>query len=379
MNLIKGLLLTLFILVTGCSSSKLINQPVELELFKPDVLVKKVWGNTTGSGVGDQFLQLTPFIQGDSIYTVGHGGTLTLFNRISGKRLWKKSLNESVFAGLGGDDKQLYFSNKQGELIALNSLDGVELWRTTLSSEIVSTPSSNGQVVVSQTVDGKVFGLNVQTGKIKWRYDSIAPVLSIRGNGRTYVDGEKTIAGFSNGEVVALDNADGRVLWTFSVGVPKGKTELERLVDVDGKIIVDDGRVFVVSYQGKLSVLDEASGSELWSLPASSYGSPARGLDHVYISSSDSEVLGFSVSSQANVWSQDKMKFRQFTAPVVLSDTVVVADFKGFIHFLSQIDGHLKARARLDSSGVNSPMLVEGNTLYVQGNSGVIAAYQLIQ
>jgi outer membrane protein assembly factor BamB len=377
-NVKSVLLLLACLLISACGSDKAIDVPVELKPFKPDLQVKELWSHSAGDSVDGQFLQLIPYLDGDNIYTIGAKGTLSEFNRLTGKGLWDKDLDESILAGLGGDATHLYYANEKGELVALDKKDGHFLWRVKLSNEVLAAPQSNGALVVAQTVDGKLFAVDTVTGKIKWRYDSISPVLSLRGTSRAYIDDDMTIAGFSNGDVVALSNTDGHEIWNFKVGEPKGKTELERLVDVDGKIQVQDDKVFVVSYQGRLVALDKATGREYWGFNASSYSAPARGLDQIYLSSSDSRVLAYNLATQSKVWEQDKMKYRQLTGPVVIGNSIAVADYKGYIHFLSQIDGHLRARVQLDSDGVVSPLIVDGNTLYVQANSGDVAAYQLI-
>jgi outer membrane protein assembly factor BamB len=369
-------LITCF-LIAACSSNKAIDVPVALKSFKPDLQVKELWSHSVGDCVDGQFLQLIPYLDGDNIYTIGAKGTLSEFNRFTGKELWEKDLDESIIAGLGGDQTHLYYANEKGELVALDKKNGHLVWKVKLTNESLAAPQSNGTLVVVQTVDGKLYAVDTATGKIKWRYNSISPILILRGSSIAYIDEDMTIAGFANGEVVALSNIDGHELWSFKVGEPKGKTELERLVDIDGKILVQGDKVYVVSYHGRLVALDKATGREYWGVPASSYTAPAKGLDQIYITSSDSSVLAYNMAAHSKVWAQNKMKYRQMTGPVVIENSLAVADYKGYIHFLSQIDGHLRARVQLDSDGIVSPLIVDGNILYVQANSGDVAAYQL--
>ncbi len=75
----KVFFFSLFIWVVGCSSNKVVNEPVELQLFKPDVLVKQLWVTSPREGVGDQFLQLTPFIFDDDLYAVSTQGTVSVY------------------------------------------------------------------------------------------------------------------------------------------------------------------------------------------------------------------------------------------------------------------------------------------------------------
>jgi outer membrane protein assembly factor BamB len=56
---------------------------------------------------------------------------------------------------------------------------------------------------------------------------------------------------------------------------------------------------------------------------------------------------------------------------------VAVGDFEGYLHLLSRYDGHIAARARVDSKGIRATPLALGDVLYVYGNGGTLAAYTL--
>lgn len=380
-NAYKKLLVVLFalasLLVVGCSSDELKEEPMELEDFDEEIEVVKVWDESVGSGSDGQYLKLEPIIIGDTIYAIDHSGLMLALNKSDGEELWETEFDEPVSGALGGDDSMLYFATYHGDVIAVDRTGGLEQWRTTLTSEVLSPPISNGRQVVVQSIDGKVVSLNAKTGELMWRYDSNAPVLSIRGTSSPVITDDLTLAGFGNGELVAFRNITGAPVWSAAVGLPKGRTELERLVDIDGQPVINDEVVYAVSYQGKLSAIHLPTGKEIWSKQQSSYTGVDLGFGNVYVSTAKGVVVAYNQATRTEVWRQENLKFRQLTAPKAFGSTTVVADFEGYIHFLSQIDGRFLGRVHLDSDGVRSPLLISGDMLFIYSNSGDLAAYKI--
>lgn len=375
--LLRLLIAASLLIAVGCSSDDVEDEPMELEDFDEEIEVIKVWDESIGDGSADQYLKLEPIIIGESIYAIDHFGILLALNKTDGEELWEVDYEEPVSGALGGDDSQLYFATYHGDIVAVDRVGGMEQWRVTLTSEVLSPPVSNGRQVVIQSIDGKVVSLNAQSGELMWRYDSNAPVLSIRGTASPVITDEFTITGFANGELVAFKNITGAPVWDAAVGIPKGRTELERLVDIDGQPVIKDDVVYAVSYQGKLSAIHLPTGKEIWSKQQSSYTGVDLGFGNVYVSTSDGVVVAYSQATRTEVWRQENLKFRQLTTPKAFGSTAVVADFEGYIHFLSQIDGRFMGRVHLDSDGVRSPMLMSGDMLFIYSNSGDLAAYKI--
>lgn len=375
--LLRLLIAATLLIIVGCSSDDVEDEPMELEDFDEEIEVIKVWDESIGDGSADQYLKLEPVIIGESIYAIDHFGLLVALNKTDGEELWEVEYDEPVSGALGGDDSQLYFTTYHGDIVAVDRIGGIEQWRVTLTSEVLSPPASNGRQVVVQSIDGKVVSLNAQTGELMWRYDSNAPVLSIRGTASPVISDEFTVTGFANGELVAFQNITGAPVWDAAVGIPKGRTELERLVDIDGQPVIKDDVVYSVSYQGTLSAIHLPTGREIWSKPQSSYTGVDLGFGNVYVSTSDDVVVAYNQATRTEVWRQENLKFRELTSPKAFGSTAVVADFEGYVHFLSQIDGRFIGRIHLDSDGVRSPMLISGDMLFIYSNSGDLAAYKI--
>ncbi len=383
------LILLISYFLAGCSSDEKKEEPAELEDFSEELSIKRLWRSSVGSGFDDNYLFLQPVFTADYIYAIDFNGELSLFNKTDGDDIWEYDLNELVSAGLGFDGKNLYYATLNGELVALGltpaavlandkSAEPVkELWRAPLSSEAVAPPQSNGRIVVVQTVDGRVAAFDVNTGASNWVYQSNEPVLSLRGTATPFINEEVTVTGFANGELVQLDNTTGTPFWQHSVALPQGRTELERLVDIDGKVGFLDRALYSAAYQGNMQAIDLYSGQELWSKSGSSYVQVEQDFALVYIAASNGDVIALDRITRSEAWVQPALKYRRLTPVISFGSVVAVGDFEGYLHFLSKSDGRFVGRVRVDSDGLRVPMHVDGSTLYVFGNGGTLAAYSI--
>jgi outer membrane protein assembly factor BamB len=69
--------------------------------------------------------------------------------------------------------------------------------------------------------------------------------------------------------------------------------------------------------------------------------------------------------------------YRGLTAPATIGNYVAVADFEGYVHLLSQIDGRIVGRTQIDDDGIRANLLVNSGMLYVFSNSGSLTALTL--
>jgi outer membrane protein assembly factor BamB len=149
------------------------------------------------------------------------------------------------------------------------------------------------------------------------------------------------------------------------------------MVDIDGDPIIMGSAVYVASYQGRVAVVDAQSGSLGWTRDMSSHAGIGVDFAQVYVTDQDSSVWALTRESGGTVWKQDQLANRSLTPPAPFENYIAVGDFEGYVHLLSRYDGHLAGRVKVDGKGVSSRPLVVGDTLYVYGNGGTLAAYRL--
>lgn len=361
--------------LAACSSTDEVNiEPADLVDFKQSVELDELWSKDIGSGQDDAFSRISPAIDGDVIYVAGSAGEVVALNRDSGKVIWEVDLDRSLSGGVGAYEDLVLVGTYKGQVLALNSSDGSLKWTAQASSEILAAPQSNGSVVVAQSLDGRLFGYDVETGEQIWRYDNKLPVLTLRGTATPVLWGATVYAGFASGKVIALNAADGVVKWEQRVTQAQGKTELERVIDIDGSPLLVGDILYVSSYQGKVIALNRANGRQIWAQDSSSHQNISASSDLIFVAGDDDTVRALRIGNGQQVWENDQMTRRELAATQTFGDYVAVTDFEGYLHVLDNESGRFVARDRIDSDGVRAAMISADGVLYVYGNSGELVA-----
>lgn len=381
-----GALLLSFLLVSGCSTLKGWfsidddedpRQPAELQKIEETVKAKRLWSTGVGNGQGDGLYRIQPVIGGERIYAASSDGEVRALERSNGRRVWSRDLKMPISGGVGLNGDSLFLGSSDGFVLRLSAETGETLWKARVTGEVLAPPESNGRVVVAQGYDGKLHGLDFGTGERLWTYDSNMPVLTIRGTSTPIFRDNLVLAGFANGRVLGFNAGTGAVEWEARVAIPQGRSEIERIVDIDGTMVLVGNELFAASYQGNIVAIEASSGRKLWERPVSSVSGVSQGFGNVYVADEDGTVFALHRNGQGQRWSQDALAWRGLGRPVTVSSYVAVPDFEGYVHILSQVDGSIVGRFRADSKGVNADMLNDGNVLYVFGNGGKLNAYEL--
>lgn len=349
--------------------------PAELQAVEAEFEPVKLWTRDVGDGVREEFLKLRPTFSHGRLCAAERGGEVSAYDLKDGNRLWTVNTELHISGGPGIADNLVLVGTSDGEVVAFASSDGAIKWRANLSSEVLAAPTGAQGVAVARTNDGKLFGLSLADGKRLWVYDRSVPVLTLRGTGSPVVAGELVIAGFDSGRLVALRLNDGLPAWERRIAIARGRTELERLVDIDADPIVRDDIVYAVGFQGRVVALDLRTGNTIWQRDMSSHSGMGIGPNNVYVTDERSHVWALDRQNSGSLWRQQALQARALTAPGVLRTVVVVADFEGYVHWLSIEDGHIMARTRV-GAGVTAQPVVVGGKLYVLDQDGEITAYQ---
>jgi len=381
----RHLLVLGFLLTTGCSTITGWfsddefdpREPVELEKITEQVKLKSRWSRGVGDGQGEGFLKINPILVGDSLYAASAEGRVMSVDPESGRVRWKQDLDLAVSGGVGHHGNSVFVGASEGLVMRLDAASGSEIWRAPVSGEVLSAPQGDGRYVVAQTYDGKLMGFDYETGEVRWTYTSDVPVLTLRGTGTPMILGDNAIAGFADGKVVAINLRSGNVAWEVRVAIPQGRSEIERIVDIDGSMAVQGNELYVASYQGRLAAIDTRSGRRLWQRNVSSVSGVGVGFGNVYVADDDGTVSAFLRNGQGVRWQNIDLGFRDLSRPTPVNSYVAVVDFEGYLHLLSQVDGEIVGRTKVDSSGARADMLTRGNRLFVFTNDGALKAYDV--
>ena len=381
--------------LAGCHSFKKENvqPPTPLaKSFQPTVQVTRLWRTSVGDGAGVSGVRLRPTVVDGVLYADSTDGKLAAFDAASGKTLWSKSSRthgwfgwgdkrraDALYAGgpaVAGD--LLVVGTLDGHVYAVNAKNGDPRWSAELSASVLASPVIAGDLVVVRTQDGRVYGLDAASGDRRWVYDQgNVPLLSLRGNGTLLVANGVVFMGSDDGELVALRQDNGARLWEQKLASGEGRTEIDRLNDADGSVLLAGSTLYTAAYHGNLVAVDGPSGRPLWAHPFSSFGALSANDHAIFAVNDESQVWAFDKSGGADMWKNDALKYRWLTGPAVQGNYVVVGDIEGYVHWLQAGDGALAARERLSKHAIRAQPLVVGDVVYVEDVQGRIGAYRL--
>lgn len=375
-----GCLLLAFFLVACASKSKKEEENVKkakLPDYEKQLALKRLWKRGTGEGDDRHYLRLQPVIAEDKIFAANADGEVHAFDESSGKRLWRVKTDYALTGGLGADSKRVLFGTKNGLVVALSTVDGSLLWQAQTTSEVLAPPVSNGSVVVVQTIDARVFAFNAESGVQLWSYDHISPVLSLRGTASPVIVATQVICAFDNGQLVSFSIADGSRTWESRVAQPKGRTDLERIVDVEGRPAVQGGIVYAASYQGSIGAFGRAQGNAIWKKSFSTVHRVVAAGGKVFAIDERSRITAFNSANGDIMWDSEALLNRNLNAPTLLDDYLATIDEDGHLHLLSQADGSYLYRTKPAGSEFHAPMLSHQNKLIILSDNGQLSSYEL--
>jgi outer membrane protein assembly factor BamB len=378
--MIRSLILwPLLLLLAGCSAftgKDNADPPAELVEFESELKIKKLWSRSL-EGVDDAFLKIAPAISDGKLYIAEPSGEVLAFDALNGEKLWSVDLDLPISGGPGINNGYIAVGTQEAELILMNAEDGSEVWRKTLTSEVLSVPAISRGRVVCRTIDGRVAAFDIDTAETLWAYDRTVPVLTLRGDSSPQISENQVLVGFANGKLVALQLDDGVAAWEASIATPKGRTELERVVDIDAELKLVEGTVYASAFHGEVAAVSETSGVVLWRRELSSHAGLDADWRQLYITDDQDHVWSLDTTNGAALWQQKELHARKLSAPAMIDGYLVVGDYEGYLHWMSQYDGRMLARSRAGSDRIRVQPLVYDGIVYVLGEGGKLSALQV--
>ena len=374
--------LAALVLLNGCSWIKSWgddddpDDPAELVEFEPTLTVGKVWSTDVGKGLDKAGRQLRPAYTSGSLYAADYKGVLMAIDADSGRKQWEIKTKLPFTGGPGISGNLLLMGTQDGEVFAFDASTGTQLWSATVTSEVLAAPAESDGIVVVRCIDGRVFGLDADTGQRIWIYDHSVPLLTLRGNAPLLLRAGVVFVGYDGGQVVALRQDDGTLMWEQTLVTSEGRTELERLSDVDGQLVFIASDLLVSSYKNRLASLAADSGRLLWFKDISSASGVTVDRINLTLSDKDGNVWLLDRRNGAESWKNNQLLRRGLTRPVIYGSFVVVGDGQGYLHWIKISDGQFAAREKVGGKGFSGPPLVVGNTLYVMTKKGKLTSFR---
>lgn len=353
------------------------NEPAELSRFTPAVKVSRLWSAKAGKGEGRVGARQGPAVADGRVYAAALEGGVRAFDLQTGKPVWHYKSKLRLSGGPGAGDGLVVIGGLDGEVIALDAETGAEKWQAKVPAEVVAAPTIGLGSVLVRSNDGHVTAFDAQSGERRWFWVYDVPPLSIRGNDSVVLGPGYVFVGNDDGSVTALAASDGRTLWNVPVAQQEGRSELDRMADVDGTPVLEGSVLYATSYKKQSMAIDAPSGRPMWSSQFGGVGRLGVGSDRLVVADPTGIVFALDKTSGGSLWQQKGLTNRNLTSAVVHGDYAVVGDYDGYLHWLKLEDGDFAARARIGGDALRGTPVVADGVLVAQDIDGELGAFRL--
>ncbi|MDD9818461.1 MAG: outer membrane protein assembly factor BamB [Gammaproteobacteria bacterium] len=360
----------------GAGKKPAAKEPAALAGIADAIRIAKRWSADIG-GTPEKLARrgLRIVLDGDRLYAADGTGNLLALDAESGKKIWKRDTETRIAGGPGAAGGIVVVGTDEGEVLAYDAGQGKRLWNARVSSEVLAPPAVGTDSVLVRTLDGKLFRIAARSGRKLWVYSTNPPPLTLHGASAPVLHDNIVLAGFDSGNLAAIELSSGKPLWEIEVSPPSGRSELERMVDVDAELEVVDHSVYASSYQGNIAMVNLLTGRISWTHAVSSYSGLAADDSNLYVTDDEGRLLALDRATGEPRWQQDLLRHRRLSSPPAVFDRYVVCgDEEGYLHWFRRSDGSPAGRVRLASSPVLASLATE-RLLYAYAASGEIAAF----
>ena len=354
---------------------KELNPPTKLEPYAESVKLNRVWKASSGKIIKNN-RQIQPILVDTTLYTASSEGAITAFDAETGNKLWHRKLKLNLSAGVGYGDGLLLAGTEEGEVVALYASNGNPAWVGDAKGGVTASPEGGQNVVVVPTTGDKLIGLSATDGAVVWVLSESTPRLLLRGRGRPLVVSDVVLAGFDNGKMMLIRLDNGQRLWEVRVGDAIGKTEIERMTDVDARPLLIDETVYTAAYQSRVIAINAPSAKMIWENEISTNKDMDADEKHLYIVGEGDIVYAIDRKSGQTIWEMDKLAYRKLTPPAVIGGHIIVGDGEGYIHVINSVTGEIEGRDKTGGEFLSQPV-TRGRTAWLQSLEGDVFALQL--
>lgn len=380
-----ALLLACAFALGGCSTvsgwfgskNKSVAEPAKLVDFAATANVQRLWSVKVGEGEGRLGSRQAPAIADGHVYAAALEGGVGAWDLQSGSALWRTESELRLSSGPGVGDGTVVVGSLEGDVVALDAATGAQKWTAKVGTEVLAAPAVGQGYVLVRSIDGRVTAFDLASGERRWFWEKETPTLTVRGNASPLLGPGLAFIASDDGSLAALSLATGRLLWDQPIGLGEGRTELDRMADVDGTPVLDEVVLFATSYKKQTMAIDGPSGRPIWAHDAGGAGKVGVSADRVVVSDPQGTVWGLGKFDGSALWQQPALSLRGLTGVAIQGDYAVVGDFEGYLHWMQLSDGAFAARTKAAGEAFLAAPVVSDGVLVVQASDGSMSAWRL--
>ncbi|MGY1409538.1 outer membrane protein assembly factor BamB [Luteimonas sp. A611] len=352
-------------------------EPAELVEFTPSASASRLWSASAGKGEDQLGVGQGPVIADGRVYAAAVRGGVRAFDLQSGASVWHHDSDLRLSGGPGAGDGLVVVGSLDGEVVALDAATGAERWQAKVPNEVIAAPVIGQGMVFVRSNDGRLSAFDAASGERRWFWTRELPSLTVRGNDGPVLGPGFVFIGNDDGTLAALSLSDGRQVWDLPIAQPDGRTELDRMADIDGSPVLDGTVLYASSYKQSTMAIDAPSGRPIWVSDRGGSSQPGLSVDKVLVSDRNGTVWGLDRSSGNPAWEQAGLARRNVGGVAVHGDYAVVGDLDGYLHWLRLDSGEFAARERAGRAAIKGAPVVSDGILVVQNVKGDLTAWRI--
>ncbi|MBI2724708.1 MAG: outer membrane protein assembly factor BamB [Polaromonas sp.] len=343
-------------------------QPAALQAVSGLVSARQAWS----SRIGPVTFPLDINVTGTTVYVAANDGSVAAIDSRTGGDVWRTNVGAQIAAGVGSDGTVAAVVTQANEVVAIQG--GREIWRQKLNAQAYTSPFVAGGRVFVLAADRSVNAFDGQTGRKLWAQQRPNEPLVLRQSGVILAVGDTLVVGLA-GRLAGLNPSNGSIRWEAPIASPRGINDVERLVDLVGRVGREGDIVCARAFQASVGCVNTLRGSLIWTKPAN--GSQGVQSDDRFIfgTESDGTVLAWRKADGERAWTTDNLRYRHLTAPLVIGRSVAIGDSSGFIHLLSRENGSALNRLTTDGSAIAAPPTLARNALIAVTRNGAVYGF----
>lgn len=347
----------------------------DLPSFSEEVNVEIIWKKKLSGEIENNYTFLNMFKFGENIYVPSNNKKIHIVSAELGNLNESIDVELDIFSGIVADENLIYFGSKQDTVTAVESSSKNVLWQRVMSSEVMSISRVENELIYVTTNDSKVTAIDTNTGKFIWINSQIPAALSIRGSSAPIIEDDKVYIGFEDGRIVSYNSRNGDIIWQVQLPSTRIETVIDRLNDIDGSMVLDNGVLYAISYQGSIAAIDSFNGQLLWTQEASSINGLASNNNSIFYIDNDGIMKSVDKYTGRQEWEQSQFFKRLIGSPVFFNDFIIANDIENYLHIFDietgLASGRIKLRNKIQS------IYVEYDSLYVLDNELNLTKYNI--
>lgn len=353
----------------------------------------RIWSNNIGAGNDRRHrISSDPVVGGGLVYTLDSRARVTA-SAVSGGTAWSTDVTpalETSYSVSGGgvayEAGKVFVTTGFGELVALDARSGGVLWRQRVDAPISGGPAVQNGIVYVTARNNVGWAVRASDGKALWQASGNPSNAGIMGVTVPAMQGNTVVFGFSSGELMAVNTADGLPLWTSQIAGTRRGRAYTAIRDVTGDPVISGGNVFGGSSAGRINSVELSSGIENWSSRDGANSPVVVAGGSVFAVNDQAQLVRLDAASGGVIWRVDLPYYtdtkpkRQDSiyahfGPVLAGGRLFVASSDGVLRAFDPGSGQLVGQGQIPDGATSAPV-VAGQTLYVVSRKGQLHAFR---